>query len=341
MALIRWQLPVPPNEKADVVAGEIAYGERPHGKAEVLGNAVDLLGRGPFLQQELGLVRVELQHAVADEAVAVAGEHRDLPEALAELHHADDCLRRAARATHILQQLHDIRWTEEMRAHDALWPGRGRGNRIDIQGRGVGREDGVRRGVGIELGENAALDLQVLERRLDNQIGACQRCVRGRAPNATEQFVHSLASQAAARHGARVVAANRAQTFIDGLLGDIHQHYGNSGVRNAHRNAAAHRPRTDNAYGSDGHRFHVGGNVRNAARLALGKEYMHERRALRTIAALVEPLPLEPESILLRASAAGLDAVDDFPGCELTPRFGCNPSAKRCEARCIYARDTC
>ncbi len=94
---------------------------------------IDLLGRGTFFQQELGLVRVELQHAVADETVGIPGEHRHLAETLAELHHRDDRLRRAAFAAHVLEQLHDIGRAEEMRADHILRPGGSRCDGVDIQ----------------------------------------------------------------------------------------------------------------------------------------------------------------------------------------------------------------
>jgi hypothetical protein len=65
-----------PDVPADVVAGEVAHAERPHRHAELLHRLVDLLGRGALLQQEAGLARVLLDHAVADEAVGDAGDDR-------------------------------------------------------------------------------------------------------------------------------------------------------------------------------------------------------------------------------------------------------------------------
>src|SRR5262249_31759326 len=85
-ALVPRQAAAPADRKADVVAGEIAHRERPHGEAETLDDAVDLLGCRALLEQELRFRAVVHEHAVADEAVAVAGEHRDLAEGARERH---------------------------------------------------------------------------------------------------------------------------------------------------------------------------------------------------------------------------------------------------------------
>ncbi len=81
-ALIRGQAAALADHEADVVAGEVAHRERSHREAETLHDPIDLLGGGALLQQELRFRTVEHEHAVADEAVAVAGEHRDLAERL-------------------------------------------------------------------------------------------------------------------------------------------------------------------------------------------------------------------------------------------------------------------
>src|SRR6185437_14595464 len=67
-ALIGGQLTALADEQPDIVAGQVAHRQGTHGKPEVLDHPIDLLRRGSLLQQELGLVRVELQHAITDEA---------------------------------------------------------------------------------------------------------------------------------------------------------------------------------------------------------------------------------------------------------------------------------
>src|SRR5439155_15600820 len=68
------------NGPADVVARQIRHAERAHRHAPALRRAVHLARRRTFLQQEQGLAEVLLDHAVADEAVAYAGDHRGLPD---------------------------------------------------------------------------------------------------------------------------------------------------------------------------------------------------------------------------------------------------------------------
>ena len=65
---------------ADVVAGEIGHGEGPHLEAEAGQRRIDLMGQRACDQQPLGGTRALLEHAVADEAEAVADHDRHLAE---------------------------------------------------------------------------------------------------------------------------------------------------------------------------------------------------------------------------------------------------------------------
>src|SRR4029450_13170595 len=73
-----------PDAPAHVEAGEVLHGERAHGKAKIVDDLVYLLGRGPFLHEELRLAEIGREHAIADEAVAVAREHPHLGDATGE-----------------------------------------------------------------------------------------------------------------------------------------------------------------------------------------------------------------------------------------------------------------
>src|SRR6266702_7690618 len=75
------------NGPADVVARQIRHAERAHRHAPAFQRAVHLPGRGPFLQQEQGLADVLLDHAVADETVAYARDHRGLLDFFRQAHH--------------------------------------------------------------------------------------------------------------------------------------------------------------------------------------------------------------------------------------------------------------
>ncbi len=100
---------------ADVVAGQVAHAERAHGEAEPLDRLVHLLRRAALVQQEAGLAAVLLDHAVADEAVADAGDHRRLLDLLGDRHHGGQHVLAGLLAAHHLQQLHHVGRAEEVR----------------------------------------------------------------------------------------------------------------------------------------------------------------------------------------------------------------------------------
>src|SRR6185503_11797225 len=93
---------------ADVVAGKVAHRERAHREAVVVDHLVDLLREGAFLHHVGRLHAALAQHAVADEALADADQHRDLADPLAEGHDGGDHVLLGRLAAHVLEQLHDV-----------------------------------------------------------------------------------------------------------------------------------------------------------------------------------------------------------------------------------------
>ena len=83
----------------------------------------------------------------------------------------------------------------------------GAGDLVDIQGRGVGRQDGARLGNPIELRKHLLLERHVFEHRLDQKVGIGQRGLIERRRNQPHAVVHLVGWQAAARHRALVVAS--------------------------------------------------------------------------------------------------------------------------------------
>ncbi len=118
---------------ADVQTGHVAHGERSHRHAEIIHDAIHILGLRAFLDQEGCLATIGMQHTVADKAVAVSGQHRDLADLLAHAHHRCDGLLRRLFAAHVFQQPHHIGGAEEMGADDILGPLGGRGYFVDVQ----------------------------------------------------------------------------------------------------------------------------------------------------------------------------------------------------------------
>src|SRR5215468_1446857 len=241
-ALIRRQLAALANEEAHIVAGQIAHGERPHGKAECLHHPVDLFGRGALLQQELRLTAVEHEHAVADEAIAVAGEHRNLAERPAERHHGGDRLCRAMPPAHVLEELHDIRRAEEVRADHLVGAGGARSDHVDVESRGVGRENRARSSHLVELGKYPALRCEVFEHRFDDDVRLAQRLIVAHAADQPERLIRTCLREAAPLDGGTIVRADHPESALERLRRDLEQRDRNARVREVHGDATAHRP---------------------------------------------------------------------------------------------------
>ena len=121
------------------------------------------------------------QQRIEDEARLVLGLHRQLPGLLAPgPGRAQRLLRRVDAGRH-LDQLHQLRRQAEVQADDAVVAARAAGDLGDRQRRGVGGEDRVLRADLVELAEQLALDGELLEHRLDDEIGVGQVVERRRA----------------------------------------------------------------------------------------------------------------------------------------------------------------
>src|SRR5439155_26804050 len=83
------------NAPAYIEPRHVAHEIESHGKAEALQRAVHLPGRRAFFEQEIAFAAVDGEDAVADEAVAVAGQHRHLAQRFGERHGAGNGLMRA------------------------------------------------------------------------------------------------------------------------------------------------------------------------------------------------------------------------------------------------------
>src|SRR3954469_15461772 len=93
---------------ADVEAGHVAHLERAHRQPPLVRRRVHLLRGAAFVEQEQALLPVLLDHAIADEAVANAGDHRHLLHGLAELHGGGEDILGGLLAAHHFQQAHDV-----------------------------------------------------------------------------------------------------------------------------------------------------------------------------------------------------------------------------------------
>ena len=104
-----------------VDADHVIHAKRPHGEAELLQRLVDFVGQCTFEQQLARFSDVASQHAVADEARAITGNHRHLADTLAELPCRLQHCRMSVLAAHNLQQLHDVCRAEKVQTDHVLW----------------------------------------------------------------------------------------------------------------------------------------------------------------------------------------------------------------------------
>ena len=303
----RLRLPHPP---AHVETGEIRHLVRSHRQAEVVDDAVDLLRQRPFLQQEVRLPAVGVEHPVADEAVADADQHAHLAERLRQPHDGGDGPGRGAGAAHVLHQLHDVGGAEEVGADDLLRPRRGGGDGVDVEGRRVGGQDRLRLAHAVEAGEDLLLERQLLEHRLDHDVGRAQvRVVEGRR-DAGQPRIHLRLRQPPLRHGGRVVPADDGHAAVERLLRRFENRDRQARGGDAHRDAAAHRAAADHPRRGDRPGRRLPGHVRDLRYLALGEEGVALRRRLVRLAEPVEDRPLVLQRLGVGHRQRRLHAVD-------------------------------
>src|SRR5213593_635094 len=283
---------------ADVEAGEIAHGERAHGQAEVGQHLVHLLGRRALEQQAFGLLAALVEHAVADEAVANADQHRYLVDPSPDRHRrGDDRLRRFL-AAHDLEQPHDVGRAEEVHADHALGPPRGRGDLVDVERGRVGGQHGARLRHLVEPGEHVLLDGHLLEHRLDDEIGVGESVEVGGALDQAHALLDVVLGQPTLGRRRLVILAHHAEAAIERLPGDLDHRHRNTDVGEVHRDAAAHRAGADHGRLADLRRRRLRGHVGNLGRLALGEEEVTLGLRLRRVERLDEELSLPRQSLV-------------------------------------------
>ena len=155
-----------------VEPGEVEELERPHPEAgAVAQDAVDLVELGDAFAQRLQRLGAEAAPGVIhDEAGRVLGPDRRVAAPAREGGERFGHPRRGHHAADHLDHLHQRHRVEEVEAADPLRPlARGR-DRGDLQRRGVGRDQAVVRHYALEMAEQLALRLQVLDDRLDDDV---------------------------------------------------------------------------------------------------------------------------------------------------------------------------
>ena len=129
------------------------------------------------------------------------------------------------------------------------------GDGAGVEVGGVGREDRVRAAGGAELGEDGALDGEVLEHGLDDEIGVGEGGIVGGGGDAGHAVGGVGLGQAAALDGAVEDAAEVGEAAGQRLVVALDQRDGDAGVAQRGGDAGAHRAAADDGGGADGLRL--------------------------------------------------------------------------------------
>ena len=262
------------DQPADIEPGQIHHRERPHRQSEFDQCRLDLLRQRPFEQQPFGLDRAARQHPVADKAIADADHRWDLAELPGQRQGGRHGIGCALRPADDLQQAHNIGRAEKMGADHIPRPGRGPGDRVDVEGRGVGGEQCALFRHPVEIGEDALLQTHVLEHRLDHDIGLACRVEPDGAGDKTHAPFHRVGAEPAARDRRAIIGGDPVEPLAQQIVAGLDQGHRNPGIGKAHGDAAAHRAGPDHGGAGDRARLYVRRNIGHLCRLALGEEDM-------------------------------------------------------------------
>ncbi|MNX86533.1 hypothetical protein D3C86_1184190 [compost metagenome] len=151
---------------------------------------------------------IGFEHAVANEAEAHPGNHRDLANAFGDFQRSGQDIGGRGRAAHHFEQAHDIGRAEEVQADDVLWPARDGGNGVDIQGGSIAGENRPRLAHLIQGTKHLLLDRQILEDGFDHQVSVGDIGVVQSAVDQCQSLLHLLGCELAALDTGFVVFAD-------------------------------------------------------------------------------------------------------------------------------------
>ena len=302
------------NRPADVVTGQIAHTEGAHRHTEFLHGLVDLRGGAAFVQQETTLAAVLLDHAVADKAIAHARHHSRLLYLLGHAHHGSHHVLGGLGATHHFQQLHHIGWAEEVQAHHVFGALREGCNFVNVQGRGVGSQDGAGLHHTVQLLEYGFFDADFFKHSFDHQIGTSQVVVAQGGRQQRHALVVLVLLELAFLDLRFVVLADDGDATVQRVLLHLQHLDRNTSVQEVHRNAATHGASANNGDRVDcaqrGVRWHIG----NLGGRALRQEQMAQTAALSSPHQVDEDVALDSHTCVKLLFGGGFHSVDALGG---------------------------
>jgi hypothetical protein len=235
-----------PHARAHIAPGHVVDGENSHGHAPIGQRLVDLFGRRTVLDEKLRLVHVREHHPVAHEPRPVADDDPDLLQLLAEAERGGDDLRFGGFATHDFEQPHDVCRTEEVQSRDAALSRRDGRNLVDIERGRVRGENSARFREAVDARKDRLLQRHLLEDGFDDQVRVFQTADEpGNDPR--HPLFDLRPGKASTGDGRIVVPPHRGDPGVERLRRGVIQHHRQPRICARHRNAAPHRPSTDDA----------------------------------------------------------------------------------------------
>ena len=205
--------------------------------------------------------------------------------------------------------------------------GSGRGDGIHILVGSVGGENRLRLAGGIELGEDFLLQFEVLEHRLDHNVGIGDFGIVGGAGDQAHAALDIVLAQLAALDGDAVVLADDFHAAVECAVADFEQRHWNPRVGEAHGDAAAHGAAADDRRLADFALRGVFGQALDLRRLPLGEKDMAHGGGFRRGDELPEQFALALERLVDWQFDRGFEATDDAVRGDLAPRPGVHPLA--------------
>src|SRR6266566_7066897 len=198
-----------------------------------------------FLHAEDRLVDHRHQHSVRHKARGVVDLDRHLAQLLRDLNHFRGRLIRCLKSTYDFDERHHGNGVHEVHADDL---GRQLGMRRDMCDRNRGRvrrEDRAWQSQPIEVLENLELDLGVLGRGFDNEIGTLHGIERRARLDSAKRLCSLRLAPCSLLHQASNVCLNRLERAGKRIGGDIDQRHVPALLREDVRNPVPHRAGAD------------------------------------------------------------------------------------------------
>ncbi len=217
----------PPDLQRHIQAQHVGQGKGPHGRqAPALYYGVDLLAGGPrLLLQTQHLHHGHHEHPVDKEAGALLNADRDLAQRLGESHGVLQRLFGGLLSGDHLDELHHAGWIEEVEAEHALGPACRRRHLADGQGGGVGSQDGQGRCDPVQLGEHAALQVEILWDRFDHEVHVAEGVIGEGGHDQVQLAGHLRFGHPSPVYPALVDAPGPGDASVQGLLVYVLQHH--------------------------------------------------------------------------------------------------------------------